>query len=194
MTMTSHSMYDPKSRIGRLTQVLSAPTLEDARVLMAAIGFSIAFSKKHGPWELAVLELRAAGTISVDECLHWLEHFAADIPTSACETDPGLVSLGEQEDVLRRLHGKTEDESWPDPPAEYTVLNDLYLRRMDEMMVEHWRTIGAQDAADLLERSPDEFHAAARRGRLEYQGRWEGRSERNPGKPSQGAERLYPFC
>ncbi len=172
------SLFDAKSPRDRLSQVLSAPTLEVAQTIMAAIGFSIDFSSEPGPWELAVLDLRAAGAISTDESFHLLEHFAADIPISACETDPRLVSLSGEQRALEQLHGKAEGERWPDAPAEYAALDDLYARRMDEMMIEHWRTIGAHAAADLLESAPDEFHAAGRRGRLEFHGRWAGRSER----------------
>jgi hypothetical protein len=166
----------PKRRISakeRFEAVLSSATLEHAHELLSGMHILVDLFDKPDRWVSAIVQLRDAQAISTDESVFFLDLFLDNLVGEANETDPQLLDVANQLRSLEASHGVGEDEPWPfDPPPEFSELNERWQRRADQIVVDYLRSQAANEAADLLERSRDDYEASETRGRAEFDRRW----------------------
>ena len=162
----------PRLPISRFQEVLSASSREEAHALLGQMSLLVGIFESYEPWIAAILRLRESCAISANESFYFLGFFIESVIGEVLDTDPTLVQLSRRAKSIASDHGKDEDEPWPDAPAEYRDLDVQWLRRTDEIKATYWRRVGANDAADQIERSSADFSASRKQGRVEFDRRW----------------------
>jgi hypothetical protein len=162
-----------KTPLEHYQSVLSATNRGDGHELLSQINIMVGIFDKPDRWVAAIAKLRDMEAISANESFYFLEALTDNVVGEAYQSDPELVELEDKQRAIEILHGIPKGKRWPgDAPPEYRQLDARSERRVDEVVAAHWRSFGAREAADALDRSRNDFDDLERLGRVEFDRRW----------------------
>ena len=161
---------DPLAAAERLMAMLLEPTAEMERARWGGIVNEQLMGDDPAPWVSAVLSLRDAGSLSADESMHFLFHFV--MYSYVGLDDEEVEELGEEKKRIEHAHGIEGDTEAAEMIPEWNALNEREDRRLEAIRAEYFRSLGAHEAAALLEQSYEAFEKVADRGGKEYHARW----------------------
>jgi hypothetical protein len=113
-------------------------------------------------WIESVRRVRAAGLFDEDTAYNFI-WYIVDIHFDAnprYDDDPELITIGDKMDALCLAHGLPEGEDftpWPNPPAEWTRLENAMEARERELRCEVLRSASEAELARLVTERPAEF-------------------------------------
>ena len=165
---------DPLAAAERLMAMLLEPTDKGARKRRQDMTTGHLMGANPGPWITAVLSLRDAGTLSADEAMYHL--FDLVMYGYHGLDDEEVTQLFAEMERIEQDHGIVGDIEAAELIPEWEALSERRDQRLQAIRSAYLRTMGAHEAAALLEQSYEAFEEAADRGNAEFHRRWPDRS------------------
>ena len=162
-----------KSAVENMIALLSAASLDDAYWHWEGVAHELNLNRASDPWVLAAVHLHGEKRLTAYETMYFLYLIKHDVSVKTAEDDPEINRLTDTMWQISEDHGfESCFESGAKAIPEVATMFVRWYRRHEELTVEYWRSLGAHDAADLLEQSSSAFEAAWKRGQREFEGRW----------------------
>ena len=139
--------------------------------MMARILYDLDANPEPAPWVAGARTLSERLVISEDAFYYLAELFTDCLLPSAAASDPELVRLQAEMEVIQRAHGLRESDYWRgEAPDDWRALDDDWGRRADEIVQAYLRDHGNGDIADLRAHNRAEFDSRVEKGRVDVWG------------------------